>query len=139
MYWPPLGDSSSRRPPCCDRRRKTRGRGDDSPAGRVLYECRLTSLRDAFPVVSGVRSCHVCGRRVPGSWPCVRVAVVVSAVDVVPFLIGERSCSPFGCLWPLHVCTRSAALEHRGRSIIEQAGVSSIERRRLRTANAHER
>jgi len=41
--------------------------------------------------------------------------------------------------WSPHVCTKCAAVEHRGCSTIEQSGCSSIERPRLGSANAHER
>ena len=44
-----------------------------------------------------------------------------------------------GVVWPPHVCTECAAVEHHGRSIVEQAWCSSIEQVVWGSANAQER
>ncbi len=71
--------------------------------------------------------------------PCQRVEVGGVGESAWGSVDGGAFVSVRGVVWPPHVCTCSAAVEHHGRSIIEQAWCSNIEQIVWGSANAQER
>lgn len=134
------------RPPAGERLKQTRhAAADTGPSavattarrGRRPRERRWCQPRRGVPGLLGLTS---------GAFQAVErrellirrraVSVVSAVLRAGPFVGSVRDGVP-GMVWPLHVCTCCAAIEHRGCSAVEQPGCSTIERGRLGSEVSH--